>query len=162
MCATDWTQTKLTLYCACAASPHTLLKFTDKIKTISDKNKHFLKALFTNGECSQRLYKGAADDSPPISLFAEAMSARFSAQQVVDLTFSDVQEGQENNDLEEEEVSEEEDREEYNPEHDASSLDEEIPQAERDIFVKEQQNNMVLVTIWQPGKNGSTTCCMDV
>ena len=31
-----------------------------------------------------RGYKGAADDSPPSSLFAEVMSARFSAQQVVD------------------------------------------------------------------------------
>ena len=44
-------------------------------------------------------------------LFAEAMSARFSAQQVIDPIFSDVQEDvqeeQENNDLEEEEVSEE-------------------------------------------------------
>ena len=78
-----------------------------------------------------RSYKGAADDSPPSSLFAEAMSARFSAQQVVDLIFSHVQEEEENSDLEEEEVSEEEDGEEYNPEHDASSSDEEeIPQAE--------------------------------
>lgn len=83
-----------------------------------------------------RGYKGAADDSPPSSLFAEAMSARFSAQQVVDQIFSDVQEEQENNDLEEEEVSEEEDGEEYNPEHDASSSDEEeIPQAERETFL---------------------------
>ena len=40
-----------------------------------------------------RGYTGAADDSPPNSLFAEAMSARFSAQQVVDL-ISDVQEEQ--------------------------------------------------------------------
>lgn len=70
------------------------------------------------------------------SLFAEAMGARFSAQQVVDQIFSDVQEEQENNDLEEEEVSEEEDGEEYNPEHDASSSDEEeIPQAERETFL---------------------------
>ncbi len=50
-------------------------------------------------------YRGAADDSITSSLFAEAMSARF----------SDVQEEQENNYLEEEEVSEEEDGEEYNP-----------------------------------------------
>ncbi|XP_051522644.1 piggyBac transposable element-derived protein 4-like [Myxocyprinus asiaticus] len=83
-----------------------------------------------------RGYKGAANDNTPSSLFAEAMSAHFSAQQVVDLIFSDVQEEQENNDLEEEEVSEEEDGEEYNPEHDASSSDEEeIPQAERETFL---------------------------
>ena len=59
-----------------------------------------------------RGYKGAADDSPPSSLSAEAMSACFSAEQGVDLIFSDVQEEQENNDLEEEEeVYEEEDGE---------------------------------------------------
>jgi hypothetical protein len=83
-----------------------------------------------------RGYKGAADDSPLSSLFAEAMSARFSAQWVVDPIFSDVKEEQENNDLEEEDVSEEEDGEEYNPEHDASSSDEEeIPKAERETFL---------------------------
>ena len=37
---------------------------------------------------------------PPSSLFAEAMSALFSAQQVVDLIFSDAQEEQEINYLE--------------------------------------------------------------
>ena len=62
---------------------------------------------------------------PPSSLFAEAMSAHFSAQQVENQIFSNDQEEQENNDLEEEKVSEEEDVEEYNPEHDASSSDEE-------------------------------------
>ena len=46
-----------------------------------------------------RGYKGAADDSPTSSLFADAMSARFSAQQVVDLIFSDIQEEPENNDI---------------------------------------------------------------
>lgn len=95
-----------------------------------------------------RSYNGSIDDSTTSCLlFAEAMSARFSALQVMDLIISDAQEEQENNYLQEEEVSEEEDGEEYNPEHDASSSDEEqIPQTERDIFVKEQKNNMVLVT----------------
>jgi hypothetical protein len=58
-----------------------------------------------------RGYKGAADDNRPCSLFAEAMSTRFSAQQIVYLIFSHVQKEQENNDLEEEDVSDEEDGE---------------------------------------------------
>lgn len=76
-----------------------------------------------------RGYNGAADDSTPYFLFVEAVSARFSAQQVVDQIFSDVQEEKEISDLEEE-VSEEEVGEEYNPEYDASSSNE----AERETF----------------------------
>jgi hypothetical protein len=107
-----------------------------------------------------RSYKGAADDSPPSSLFAEAMSAHFSAQQVIDMIFFRCPVGT---------------RQQWfrrggsiwsrrwgiiqprarciifrwrrNP-----------PSWKRD---KEQQNNMVLVTIWQPGKDGSTTCHKD-
>ena len=43
--------------------------------------------------------------------------------------------------MEEEEVSAEEDGEEYNPEHDASSSDEEeeIPQAERETFLSKNR-----------------------
>jgi hypothetical protein len=43
------------------------------------QNKNFFKALFTTGEYAVGGYKGAADDSPPSSLFVEAMTARFSA-----------------------------------------------------------------------------------
>lgn len=54
--------------------------------------------------------------------------------------FSDDQEEQENKDLEEEEVFEEENGEEYNSEHDASSPDEEeIPQAERKMFLSKRK-----------------------
>lgn len=56
-----------------------------------------------------RGYKGATVHSTPTSLFAEVMSAHFSTQQVIDQIFSDVQEEQQNNDLEELAVSEEED-----------------------------------------------------
>lgn len=63
------------------------------------------------------------------------MSARFSDAQVREMVTSGDLPEQESNDLEEE-VSEEEDGEEYNPEHDASSSDEEeIPQGERETLL---------------------------
>ena len=96
---------------------------------MSDKTNTFSKHCLQMGN-TVRGYKGAANGS---TLFAEIMSAHFSAQQVIDLIHSDVQEEQENH---LEEISEEEDGEEYNPDHDESSSDEEeIPQAERETFL---------------------------
>ena len=95
-----------------------------------------------------RGYKGAANDSPSSSLFAKAMRAHFSAQQVVDQMFSDVQEQQENNDLEEEEVSEEEDGEE--------SDQEEIPQTERDTFLS--KNSKITWSLSPYDNHGCTKC----
>lgn len=72
----------------------------------------------------------------PRILCAEAMSARFTAEQVLEQIFSNVQQDSSDSEEEVEEVSEEEDGEEYNPEHDASSSEEEeIPQAERETFL---------------------------
>lgn len=51
------------------------------------------------------------------------MSGRYSAEQALELIFSDFQQ----EDLEDEEISEEEDGEEYNAQHDESSSDEERP-----------------------------------
>ena len=76
-----------------------------------------------------RCDKGAVDHSTPNSLCAAAMKrAHYSVEQALEQIFENVQEDNSDSE-EEEEVSEEEDGEEYNPEHDASSSDEEeMPQ----------------------------------
>ena len=61
--------------------------------------------MFTKGDNAVRGYEGGADSSLPRALFAEAMSACVSTQQVVDQIRTGVQEEQENSDLDEEEVS---------------------------------------------------------
>lgn len=58
------------------------------------------------------------------------MSGRYSAEQALELIFSDFQQ----EDLEDEEISEEEDGEEYNAQHDESSSDEETLQPEQETF----------------------------
>lgn len=68
------------------------------------------------------------------TVLAEAMSAVFTAQQVLDQIFS--QQAIEDEEEEEEEVSEEEDGEEHDPDQDASSSDdEEFPQTEGETFL---------------------------
>ncbi|MEQ2230990.1 hypothetical protein ILYODFUR_034829 [Ilyodon furcidens] len=83
-----------------------------------------------------RGYKGAADNRTPNSVCAEAMSLRYTAEDAVELIFSDVQQDNSDSEEEAEDVSEEEDGEEYNPEHDeSSSEEEENPEAERETFL---------------------------
>ncbi|KAK0141279.1 hypothetical protein N1851_021722 [Merluccius polli] len=63
------------------------------------------------------------------------MTARFTAEQVLEQIFSNVQHDNADSEEEVEDASEEEVGEEYNPEHDASSSEDEIPQAERETFL---------------------------
>ncbi|MEQ2246477.1 hypothetical protein ILYODFUR_038863 [Ilyodon furcidens] len=95
-----------------------------------------------------RCYKGAADNRTLNSVCAEAMSVRYTAEDAVELIFSNVQQDNSDSEEEVEDVSEEEDGEEYNPEHDESSSEEENPEAEKETFLsKKWQNNMVLSSI---------------
>ncbi|XP_047241326.1 piggyBac transposable element-derived protein 4-like [Girardinichthys multiradiatus] len=64
------------------------------------------------------------------------MNVRYTAEDAVELIFSDVQQDNSDSEEEVEDVSEEEDEEEYNPEPDeSSSKEEENPKAERETFL---------------------------
>ncbi|XP_029697657.1 piggyBac transposable element-derived protein 4-like [Takifugu rubripes] len=70
------------------------------------------------------------------SLTATTMSARYNAEEALELIFTDVQQDSSDSEEEVEDLSEEEDGEEYNPEHDeSSSEEEENPEAEREAFL---------------------------
>lgn len=80
---------------------------------------------------------------------AEAMTARFTAEQFLEQMFSNVQQDYSDSEEEVEDVSDKEHGEEYNPHHDTSSSEEEveteeeeeeqIPQAKRETLLSKNR-----------------------